>query len=234
MPLISRSLPPKKIEYKKGEMQLLFRPFEADDARKFQDVLKDTLPALYKYMLWPEQDWNFEECLRWTIQRHGEYFLGIEFEWGCFNLLTGELLGAVGIMPAFSFNPDCYEIGYWISQKHTNKGLATLCTQVITLASFKCLGVKRLQVGSASANQASIRVIEKCGFKYEGELRGLFPPPSEEKIKRGTLYCETDYLYALLYNDCEKLNWYEDVQKSSSIFSLDGENVLFSELPVKI
>ncbi len=229
-PLLSRRFPPKRIEYKHGDTQLSLRPFEADDAENFQQVLKDSLPWLYKFMLWPVKEWNFEECLLEVVQQHAAYFLGTVFEWGCFDLRTGELLGSVGIMPATPFNPDCWEIGYWISPRHMNKGLATLATQIITMVSFQCLQVKRLQVGSASENPASIRVIEKCGFHYEGKLRGFFPPPSEDKVKKGAVNCKTDFLYALLPEDCQKLPWYDSVEKSTSILPLYGQWLSCSQL----
>lgn len=232
-PLLSRCFPPKRIEYKQGDVQLIFRPFEVGDVENFQQVLRDSLPWLYKFMLWPVKEWNLEECLTWILQEHAAYFLGTEFEWGCFDLSTGELLGSIGIMPATPFNPDCWELGYWISPRHMNKGLATLSAKIITLVSFHCLEVKRLQVGSATANPASVKVIEKCGFLYEGKLRGFFPPPSPEKIKKGGVDCNTDVLYALLPDDCQKLPWYDAIEASTSILPLHGQWVSCIQLRKK-
>lgn len=229
-PLISRRFPPKRIEYKQGKTQLVFRPFEFEDTDNFKHVLSVSLPWLYKFMLWPVKEWNLEDCLLWVVEQHTAYFLGSAFEWGCFDLVTGELLGSVGIMPATPFNPNCWEIGYWISPLHMNKGFATLATQIITMISFQCFQITRLQVGSATENPASIRVIEKCGFQYEGKLRGLFPPPSEDKVKQGGIHCETDFLYALLPGDCQKLPWYSALEKSISILPLYGEWLSYSQL----
>lgn len=233
-PLISRRFPPKRIEYKQGGTQLVFRPYEVEDVENFHQVLNDSLPWLYKFMLWPVKEWDLEDCLLWVVQQHAAYYLGTELEWGCFDLVTGELLGSIGIMPATPFNPDCWEIGYWIAPRHMNKGLATLATQIITLVSFQCLQVKRLQIGSATENPASVRVIEKCGFQFEGKLRGFFPPPSEEKVKKGGVHCTTDFIYALLPEDCQKLPWADSLEKSISILPLHGNWLSCSQLAFQI
>ena len=219
-PIISRRYPPKRIEY--TTKNLCLRPFEASDAEQFKHVLKDTLPHLYKYMLWPELQWDIEDCLNWVIKRHTEYFTGMEFEWGIFDLKSGELLGSIGIMPGTPFNPDCYEVGYWTASTKMNKGLATIATQIVSVIAFECLDIKRLQVSSIKENQASIRVIEKCGFHFEGELREFFPAPSEEKIKMGAVHATRDYLYSLLPSDCKELPWYDSLKRTLIFHPLYG------------
>ena len=230
MPLINRSIPPKWIEYINEGVEIVLRPFEPDDAENFQKTLQVTLPQLYKVMLWPVQEWNFQECLQWVVKTHGEYFMGTIFEWGCFDLNTGELLGSVGIMPANPVNPDNWEIGYWIATPHTNKGLGTLITQIASAASFLCLKVSRLQVGSMKENPASIKVIEKCGFQYEGMLRKFYPPPPKERIAKGALCCDTDFLYSMLPEELPDLTWYPSIVQSTRILPLHGPWTSFAEL----
>lgn len=221
-PLISRSIPPKRIEYMQGNLQLVLRPFDPEDAEKFKKALDSTLPDLYKFMLWPVQEWNFQQCLQWAVKTHAEYFMGTIFEWGCFDAKTGDLLGSVGIMPANPVNPDNWEIGYWITTPYKNRGLGTLITQIITAVSFLCLKIKRLQVGCVKENPASMRVIEKCGFQYEGTLRHFFPPPPEARIKKGAIQSNTDLLYSLLPEELTKLDWYPSIEKSTRVLPLHG------------
>lgn len=228
--LISRSLPPQRIECRRGDLQLVLRPFQPDDAERFQKALKVTLPQLYQCMLWPVREWNFPDCLEWVVKTHAEYFMGTVFEWGCFDLKTEELLGSVGIMPANPVNPDNWEIGYWINTSHKNKGLGTLITQIITAVSFLCLKVKRLQVGSMKENLASIRVIEKCGFQYEGTLRSFFPPPPKERIEKGAIESNTDLLYSLLPQELAGLDWYPSVEKATRILPLHGSWITFADI----
>jgi len=39
--MISRSIPPKSIHYKDGEWDIVLRPFDPEDAGKFQQALYD-------------------------------------------------------------------------------------------------------------------------------------------------------------------------------------------------
>lgn len=230
MLLISRTIPPKRIEFKKDDLEIVLRPYEADDAEKFQKVLAATLPDLYKFMLWPVQEWNYADCLQWAIKTHAEYFMGTIFEWGCFDVKTGDLLGSVGIMPANAFNPDNWEVGYWVATPHKNKGLGTLITQIASAASFLCLKVTRLQVGSMKENPASRKVIDKCGFKYEGTFRRFFAPPPKERILKGAICSETDLYYSLLPEELFGLHWYPSIEKNTRILSLNGLWTSFAEL----
>lgn len=219
---VSRHFPPKKIIYNDGRKNLLLRPYEPEDAQQLKHVLKVTLPSLYKYMLWPVKKWDFEECARLAVESHADYFGGKEFEWGIFDAVNEKLLGSIGIMPCTPFNDNCYEIGYWTSQQHLNKGIATIATKVIIAVAFECLQVTRLQATTMTENVASIRVIENCNFQYEGALREFYPKPSEDRIKKGAKAAPLDYLYSLLPKDCQNLEWYPFVLKATSILPMTG------------
>ena len=206
------------------------RPFEAEDATNFEIGVQASLPSLYRFMRWPDQDWTFSECLHWVVKRHAEYFSEVELEWGCFDLDTKEFLGSIGVMRCTPFNADCFELGFWISDKHVNKGLATTCSQILSLVCFDCLSIKRLQVGHAKGNDASKKVIEKCGFIHEGTFRGFSPPPSEERIQKGAVVSDTDYIYALLPEDCKKLPWHGAVSQATLIYPYHGRPQTISQI----
>jgi RimJ/RimL family protein N-acetyltransferase len=228
--LISRYLPPLAVEYQDNKYHLLLRPFQADDLEQFVPALLKTLPSLYKYTPWPLKRWDEKDCLLWLTERHGEYFLGKVFEWGCFDKNTGEFLLSIGIMPAPSWNPDCWELGYWTVSDHTGRGLATLASQIVIALAFECLQIQRLQVGCMKENKASKRVIEKAGFLFEGELRGEHAPPTKERLALGAIAAKTDLLYALLPGDRSQLTWYQSLINSTYISSLLRKKFLLAAL----
>lgn len=226
---ISRALPPAQIEYNDGHIHIFLRPYSYYDLSIFKSALSETLPYLYKYTPWPLKKWDEKDCLEWLVNAHGEYFLGKVFEWGCFNQ-ADELLLSIGILPAPSWNPDCWELGYWTVTQHTNKGLATLASKIVIALSFECLNIKRLQVGCMKENQSSIRVIEKSGFKFEGELRGCFQPPSPERLALGAIPAQSDFLYALLPEDCIALDWYPKVLENTKIYAVNQTIIKLNEI----
>jgi len=80
----------------------------------------------------------------------------------------GDLCGMIGL----TRQPDVYkktaEIGYWIGEPYWNKGIATEAVRLITAYGFDQLGFVRIHTGIFEYNPASMRVLEKNGFKKDG------------------------------------------------------------------
>ncbi len=101
--------------------------------------------------------------------------------------LNGELAGIIGLI----FQDDIYrksaEIGYWIGEPYWNKGLASWAVNQLTEFAFSNLGLVRVFAGVFEYNDASKKVLEKCGFELEGiKRKALF--------KKGNIYDE--FLYS--------------------------------------
>ena len=60
------------------------------------------------------------------------------------------------------------EIGYWIGEPFWNKGIATEAVKLITDYGLKELGLVRIHTGIFEYNTASMKVLEKCGYKRDG------------------------------------------------------------------
>lgn len=63
------------------------------------------------------------------------------------------------------------EIGYWLAKKHWGKGLATEIAKELVKIGFGKMKLKRITAKVFLPNKASVRVLEKNGFKLEGILR---------------------------------------------------------------
>lgn len=62
-------------------------------------------------------------------------------------------------------------IGYALNEKYWGKGIATEATKRVLKYGFEIMNLDIITVYHYPHNQRSKRVIEKCGFKYEGILR---------------------------------------------------------------
>ena len=60
-------------------------------------------------------------------------------------------------------------LGYWIDQKHAGKGYTPEAVSLVVDYAFSALGFRRVEVAIVPRNSASIRVVEKLGFVYEGD-----------------------------------------------------------------
>ncbi|MDP9369366.1 MAG: GNAT family N-acetyltransferase [Chloroflexota bacterium] len=73
----------------------------------------------------------------------------------------------------FLGGPDPYgtvEIGYSIVPAYRGHGLATEAVQALTVWAFNQPGVCRVVASCAPDNRASIRVLEKAGFRHRGDI----------------------------------------------------------------
>jgi len=63
-------------------------------------------------------------------------------------------------------------VGYWVLPEARGRQVATRSLALAGRWAFDGLGVHRLELGHALGHDASCRVAERCGFPYEGTLRG--------------------------------------------------------------
>lgn len=63
------------------------------------------------------------------------------------------------------------EIGYWLGKPYWGQGIATRAVGALCRWAFDELGLAKLTAGVFAFNNASARVLEKCGFEQEGYLK---------------------------------------------------------------
>jgi ribosomal-protein-alanine N-acetyltransferase len=95
-------------------------------------------------------------------------------EWGTrFFVVDGELVGWGG----FKGPPrdGAVEIGYEIAASRQGRGLATAAVRAMLAEAFAGAGVQRVLAHTLPERNASNYVLEKCGFRFEGDVvvRGM-------------------------------------------------------------
>lgn len=85
--------------------------------------------------------------------------------------IDGELAGSIGII-----NVDVHkcEIGYWLKEKYSRKGIMTEAVKLITDYAFTKMKLKRIFAPVLTHNKGSAIVLEKNGFEMEGVLRKFY------------------------------------------------------------
>lgn len=66
------------------------------------------------------------------------------------------------------------ELAYMVAPAARGSGLAPRAVRVVGAWAFEALGLPRLQLRISPENAASIRVAERCGYRFEGVLRSVF------------------------------------------------------------
>jgi ribosomal-protein-alanine N-acetyltransferase len=59
-------------------------------------------------------------------------------------------------------------VGYWIDAEHQGRGLMTEAVRATTTFAFRVAGLHRLQAAVMPGNTASLRVLERVGYRREG------------------------------------------------------------------
>ena len=59
-------------------------------------------------------------------------------------------------------------IGYWIDQRFSNRGYITRAVKLLTHFGFNKLSLHRIEISMRPENEASKKVAEKAGYKFEG------------------------------------------------------------------
>ena len=63
------------------------------------------------------------------------------------------------------------QLGYWIAESYWGQGVMTKAIIAITDFGFQQFNLNRIYAEPYAPNKASVRVLEKAGFVYEGRLR---------------------------------------------------------------
>jgi ribosomal-protein-alanine N-acetyltransferase len=147
--------------------RLILRPFELADSpvvRKLagaKSVASTTLRIPHPYEKGMAEKW-----IR-THKRSFERRKAVVY--AIVRRKTGKLIGAIGL--ELSMRNESAELGYWIGNRHWNRGYATEAAEVMLMYGFTELCLNRIQAHHMTRNPASGRILEKIGMKREGVLR---------------------------------------------------------------
>jgi len=90
---------------------------------------------------------------------------------------TGKAIGAVRLYPdenrgQFSARNSAFLINFFLAETHWGKGYMTEAVQRVVDYAFDELHAELLGASHRPGNDRSKRVIEKCGFHYDGIIEG--------------------------------------------------------------
>lgn len=202
---ISRQYPARQIEVDHPLGRLVLRPTEMRDAEHICEAVQGSLEKLRAFMPWshaPQSPLSQLERLR---SSEAAYYAGSEMVMGLFREQT--MLAMVGLHPRIPLNPTGLEVGYWAPTIHSGRGWTTLAVQVSVLYGFDKLGSERVQVMCDEANLASRRVIEKCGFLFEGTMANVVQSVAPEIVQNGYVGTSRNVMFSLLPQQLEELPW---------------------------
>lgn len=92
--------------------------------------------------------------------------------WAIREKETGRVIGSIGLEPdRRREDVESREMGYSLAKESWGKGYMTEAARAVMDYAFEDLGLVILAICTGPDNRRSQRVIEKCGFVYEGRQR---------------------------------------------------------------
>lgn len=162
--------------------RLFFRRWRMEDAESLFSYAKN--PNIGPNAGWkPHQSIEeSREILELFVQRD---------EWALVDKHTNKIIGSVGVFRDEKRTcSDAWRIGYVLSEEYWGKGVMTEAVKRVIQYIFEDLNASIISISHFPFNQRSRRVIEKCGFKFEGVLRRSF------QIYDGS--CQDEWMYSIL------------------------------------
>jgi ribosomal-protein-serine acetyltransferase len=136
------------------------KPDQADELFRLTDTNRDYLA---KWLPWvdkthsPEDSIEFIAGIRKNREEATEYGFGI--------FLDEKVVGHISLMHVADDRDP--EIGYWVSEDSSGKGVTTKVAQAVTDFGLKTLGLNKIIIRANPNNIGSNRVAEKLGYTLE-------------------------------------------------------------------
>lgn len=92
--------------------------------------------------------------------------------WAIANKETNQMIGAIGFHDLNYFNNRA-EISYDLDLDHWGQGIMSKAMNTILKYGFEIMGIERIQASTIKVNLASIKILERNGFNFDGTLRNF-------------------------------------------------------------
>ena len=151
--------------------RLVLRRFAYSDNA---DMLKNWVADEKVQAMYSEPVYETEEAVRGLLDKYiGAYEREDCYRWAVIEKASGECIGQIAYFLVDSKNHFA-EIEYCIGAAFQRRGYATEATKAVIAYGFEKINLHKVQICTKTINAPSKRVIEKCGFTYEGTLRDYF------------------------------------------------------------
>jgi ribosomal-protein-serine acetyltransferase len=149
------------------------RRYREDDVDALLSAVTESLNQLRPWMPWAA-NYSRESAEEFLASSNQSWDDGTVYNYAITT--GGALAGGVGLMARIG--PGGLEIGYWVHQAYTRRGLATAAAAALVEQAFRLPGVERVEIVHDELNVASGGVPRKLGFT-EVERRPLeLPTPA--------------------------------------------------------
>ncbi|TFD53056.1 N-acetyltransferase [Cryobacterium frigoriphilum] len=151
------------------EGAVTLRPIRLRDSRLLEDQLLENRSWLRKWEAtnpYAPMSFDTRVSIR-NLLAHSRDGNGLPF----IVEYNGELAGQLNVSSITWGSVSSATIGYWVGERFAGKSITPSAVALATDYCFYQLGLHRMEICIRPENAASLRVVEKLGFRYEGLRR---------------------------------------------------------------
>lgn len=142
---------------------IALRQLHPDDAGKLFTLVDSNRTHLSAWLPWVEDSTSAQDTREFIESTLHKRQTGAAYEYGIF--LDGQLVGHASLMHVNDGSE--LEIGYWIAEQTSGRGVTTAAAKALTDFGFGELGLDKIVIKAEPANVASNKIAEKLGYTLE-------------------------------------------------------------------
>ena len=146
--------------------RFVLRPFRKGDEESLRRSISDK--HISRFTITIPYPYNMKDARKWIMSclAEGRKKRKVEVRFAIDR--AGEVIGGISLMHIDGHKA---ELGYWLARSCWRQGIMTSASKLVCVFGFRQLKLRRIYATVLPENKASIRVLEKAGFKFEGRLR---------------------------------------------------------------
>ena len=148
--------------------RLILRKWDVEDVQDLYEYAKNPNVG-------PHGGWKPHESMSESLEIMQTLFLDKYDCWAIEYKENSKVIGSIGYEDDVR-RPEtgCKELGYAMSEDYWRKGIMTEAAKAVLKFGFEEMALEMVSIYCSPTNERSARVIEKCGFTYEGVLRKAY------------------------------------------------------------
>lgn len=150
--------------------RLLLVPIDASDGQELWHAIEGSRAFLQRWLPWVPFHTDANASVRFAEACAADWDQGRALRFVIRERSTRAVAGVVGLESCVHIHRSC-ELGYWLRQQATRRGLMTEAARACVDFAFRHLGAHRVRVAAATDNHPSLHVIARMAFRFEGIAR---------------------------------------------------------------
>lgn len=148
----------------------MLHPLDATDSRELWTSVEGSRAHLEPWLPWVPFNIDIDSSGRYAEASAADWDAARACRFTIRDRASRKFLGVIGL-ESFAHLHESVELGYWLRLDACGRGLMTEAGKAVLDWAFGPVNAHRVRVAAATDNHASLSVIRRLGFKFEGIAR---------------------------------------------------------------